>query len=189
MEKKKERENKTAFVVVSLEISFVSSPECIYTTITPANKLKYSNWTLSIQNDPEVLSAFSEETCYFLYQLCGCRMLCVGIFLHGKSLKACFRVLQLSRGDNAHFALRQPPLILAKIWHCGAVCSQLSAILNGSSWCVKCLMQTYLMGSRDTWPSLHLPDLGVNCAARWGLWAGVPACVTSLGVIYSSGDA
>lgn len=46
---------------------------------------------------------------------------------------------------------------------------------------MKYLMQKYLMGSRDTWPSLHLPDLGVNCAARWGLWAAVPACVTSLG--------
>lgn len=32
------------------------------------------------------------------------------------------------------------------------------------------------MGNRDTWPSLHLPDLGVNCAAQMGA-VGRCACL------------
>lgn len=39
----KTRENKPALVPVLLEISFVFSPECIYTSVFQANKEKYSN--------------------------------------------------------------------------------------------------------------------------------------------------
>lgn len=40
---KEARENKPALVAVLLEISFVFSPDCIYTSISAANKEKYSD--------------------------------------------------------------------------------------------------------------------------------------------------